>query len=339
MSLYKMRALLTVAALVLTAAAVQAGDVFLGITMSPITPSMARALQLEEDQGVLVDEVVTDSPAEAAGLEAGDVIVAIEGRSIAGSKGLGKAIRGHEPGDEITITVVRAGERRDLKATLAEREKHGITVWSDDGETRMWSWSPSSDDTFTFSQQGKVFRFSGPDGEKKIIFEGFGADRGYLGIVPAEIGRGKGKEMGLDHDRGVLVAQVLEDGPAAEAGLRDGDVIVALDGQPIDDGSELHDFLDDTEAGQRVTVRVIRDGDQRDIEVELAESPGALKLADIYAPGQRSQPMFYSGTIAPQAELQELEKERREVEQMKNELEALKQELKELREQLEKKQD
>jgi len=342
MSLNPLRALLTVAALVLAASAALAGDVFLGITMSPITSSMARALQLEDAEGVLVDEVVADSPAEAAGLQTGDVIVAIEGRDIADSKALGKAIRRHEPGDEITITVVRAGERRDLKAALAERKQRGVTVWrDDDGDTKVWSWSKDEEGEHehdsSFSFDGNVFRFRGPDGEKKIIFEGFDSSRGYLGIVPESVDSDQAEELGLDDDRGVLVTELIADGPAEAAGLREGDVIVAIDDEAIDDGEELHEFLGDTEPGQTVAVRVWREGRERTIDVELAEAPGALKLADIYAPGDRTQPMFYSGTIAPQAELEDLERERKEVQEMREELEKLKAELQELREQLEQK--
>ena len=86
-----------------------------------------------------------------------------------------------------------------------------------------------------------------------------------------------------------------------------------------------------------VAVSVMRDGKMRTYDVELAEAPGKLKLADVYVPGHDSQPRFYSGTIAPQAELEELEKERQEVEEMREELEELKAELEALREELEKK--
>jgi len=327
MSSLKLCVLLTFAALCVAATAVQAGDVYLGITMSPITSSMARALQLDEDEGVLIDEVVAESPADEAGLQAGDVIVAIEGRTINGSKGLAKAIHRYDPGDEVTITVVRSGDRRDLSATLGEKKKKGYTVWSDnEGDTNVHVWT-SDDDEKTIIHGGQVYRFPG-DGESNIVISGFGmSDRGFLGIVPGSAG-----------DReGVLVEELVDDAPAGEAGLREGDVIVALDDESIEDGDELHEFLSETEPGQTVAVSVMREGKMRTYEIELAEAPNKLKLSDVWVPGHDTQPRFYSGTIAPHAELEELEREREEVEEMREELEDLKAELQELREELEKK--
>jgi len=83
-----------------------------------------------------------------------------------------------------------------------------------------------------------------------------------------------------DEGKGVVVGELVDDGPAKAAGLKVGDIIVALDGEEIDDGDELHDFLAETEPGQTVEVRVLRDGKKQEIPVELAENPGMASLAE-----------------------------------------------------------
>ena len=330
------RALLTGLVLLLSACAVQAGDVFLGITMSDITPSMARALQLDDDEGVLIDEVVPDSPAAAGGIEAGDVIVAIDGYEVAGTRGLTKVIHRFEPDDEVEITVLREGRRRDLDITLGEREKHVVKVWTDkDDQKKAWTWSRDKDDT-----GASVFHWSGEDGDHKIVIGGFGlgSDRGFLGIVPESIEEGEGEDLGLRNDHGVLIGELVDDGPAGEAGLREGDVIVALDDESIADGDELHDFLSDTEPGETISVRVIRNGRKREYEVELGETPDRIELSELVVPGY-SQPRFYSGTVAPDVEIVDLTREREEFEEMKRELEKMKEELQAMRDELEQKKD
>jgi serine protease Do len=95
--------------------------------------------------------------------------------------------------------------------------------------------------------------------------------RGWLGVriqsVTPEIAEG----LGLESARGALVASVTPDGPSAEAGLENGDVIVLFDGKPIDDMRELPRVVADTEVGKAVEVVVIRRGEEMTFSVELGE--------------------------------------------------------------------
>ena len=95
--------------------------------------------------------------------------------------------------------------------------------------------------------------------------------RGWLGVriqsVTPEIAEG----LGLDQARGALVASVTPGGPAAEAGLENGDVIVLFDGKPIDDMRELPRAVADTEVGKAVDVVIIRRGEELVVAVELGE--------------------------------------------------------------------
>lgn len=72
-------------------------------------------------QGALIGDVSPDSPAEIAGLLDGDIVIAVDGKTVDGAAGLVAAIRDREPGDEVTITVIRDGQTVELLATLTSR--------------------------------------------------------------------------------------------------------------------------------------------------------------------------------------------------------------------------
>jgi S1-C subfamily serine protease len=73
--------------------------------------------------GALLTEITPDSPADEAGLEAGDIVVSANGRSISGLGGLVALIRDGQPGSELALTVLRDGERLEITAELVERSE------------------------------------------------------------------------------------------------------------------------------------------------------------------------------------------------------------------------
>jgi S1-C subfamily serine protease len=72
-------------------------------------------------QGALIGKVEAGSPAEAAGLVDGDIVIAVDGNTVDGAAGLVAAIRDREPGDAVEITVIRVGETMTVTATLTDR--------------------------------------------------------------------------------------------------------------------------------------------------------------------------------------------------------------------------
>jgi len=98
------------------------------------------------------------------------------------------------------------------------------------------------------------------------------------------------EELDLSVDQGVLVQIAIEDGPADKAGLRggnrqarfdgrllttDGDIIVAIDGVPLEDMDDLVVYLAEKSVGQRVTLIVLRNGRRQSIQVTLGERPAS----------------------------------------------------------------
>jgi serine protease Do len=99
----------------------------------------------------------------------------------------------------------------------------------------------------------------------------------WIGISYGEITPQIASVFDLPVEEGVLVAEVEPGGPAAEAGIQRGDIIVQANGQKISDGGDLQKVIRNTEVGRRLTLRVMRDGGQRNVTLTVAEMPARLR--------------------------------------------------------------
>ena len=104
-------------------------------------------------------------------------------------------------------------------------------------------------------------------------------ERGWLGVQIQQVSPDIAEGLGLDEARGALVASVVEDGPAAEAGFQPGDVILEWDDKPIAKMRDLPRHVADTDVGKRVAVRVWRDREETGLEVTTGKLPGEERLA------------------------------------------------------------
>jgi len=103
---------------------VRGDQAFLGVNTTDVAaepPVNRTRLGIEVDEGALVQSVVPGSAAEDAGLQPGDVVVAVDGTETPTSASVGEVIRGKAPGDEVRITIERLGERLEVTATLGRR--------------------------------------------------------------------------------------------------------------------------------------------------------------------------------------------------------------------------
>jgi Do/DeqQ family serine protease len=99
--------------------------------------------------------------------------------------------------------------------------------------------------------------------------------RGYLGVDIVTLNKAVAKEAKIDHLHGVLVASVDAKGPAGKAGLKDNDVVIALDGDDIRDANKLRNAIAMRGAGKTAELTVLRGKDQKKIKVTLGELPEA----------------------------------------------------------------
>lgn len=194
----------------------------LGVTAQALTAELAAGLGLEGPGGALVGEVEADSPAARGGLRAGDVIVALDGRTIADANALRNQVAAIRPGSVVAIDVLRDGGRQQLQATLVGQK----------ASARAAS-VPRGEDGSGESRLGVAVEPMTPDLASRLDLPGSAA--------------------------GLVVVGVDPDGPAAAAGLREGDVITSANGVDVDTAASLRTALAGR-AGRPAVLRVTRDG-------------------------------------------------------------------------------
>ncbi len=200
---------------------------WLGVTIQRLTPDLAKAMHLPETDGTpattgaLVTDVADNSPAAKAGLKSGDVIVEYNGRKVARSDDLPRVVAETPIGREVPITVLRDGKRVPLQARVARMKDE------------------SQDGTQT----------AGAD-----------ASKGALGLSVQSVTPDVARSLGLDQAEGVVVRSVRNDSPAANAGIRPGDVIVAVDRQSVKNVDDMKRALEKHQAGTPTLLLVHRDG-------------------------------------------------------------------------------
>ncbi len=96
---------------------------WLGIYIQDVSPELAKSFNMGKPRGALIAQVITDSPADEAELQAGDVVVAVNGERIETSSDLPPKIGRMKPGAEVTLTVLREGERRKIEVSLGSRKE------------------------------------------------------------------------------------------------------------------------------------------------------------------------------------------------------------------------
>lgn len=107
--------------------------------------------------------------------------------------------------------------------------------------------------------------------------------RGWIGISVQELTPELAEEFGITDTKGVLIADVLEDGPAAQAKLKRGDVITAYDGKPVSDPTQLRILVAETAPGKAVTLSIVRNNQPRDVTVTVGELPKEGAEAEPFA--------------------------------------------------------
>jgi serine protease Do len=103
--------------------------------------------------------------------------------------------------------------------------------------------------------------------------------RGYLGVQIKDLSPEVAARLGLDKQKGVLVARVFPGSPAAKAGLKDGDVLTTLAGKPVGSGHDLQAVVASLPLNKPVAVAVLRDGEHKELNATVAEQPSEFGVA------------------------------------------------------------
>ena len=193
---------------------------YLGVNIQSITPELAKALALKDTKGALVADVVSASPAEKAGIQRGDVIVAYNGKAVDDSHSLPVMVAATPVGQEVTVTVLRDGKERELAMKVAKL--------------------PS-------------------DEAKREAEESAEPAGGKLGLRLHEVNPQIARHLGLKTDHGVVVMGVDQGSPADEAGIQRGDVILEVNRKAVNSVGEVKNQVAKADNGDQVLLLVQRD--------------------------------------------------------------------------------
>ena len=243
------------------------GGTYLGVSLEEVGKDDVTRLKLSEERGALVKSVEDGSPAQKAGLKADDVIVRFQGEAIHSARQLSRLVREQPSGRNAAIEVLRAGSPLKLVAALGERKEAGNRWNFKMPELRGLAEGFAFDAPFP-PEPPAAPRVPSTPRSPDFFFRSSGPRK--LGIEYQEIGDQLAKFFKLTEDRGVLIARVDEDSPAAKGGLRAGDVILKIAGKSVKDGEDLREELRRIDPGTETTLTVQRDGKPLDLKVKLA---------------------------------------------------------------------
>jgi serine protease Do len=182
----------------------------IGVTIQGVTKELADSFGLAKAQGALVSAVEAGSPADKAGLKAGDVILAVDGKTIDQSVELPRVVGETKPGTTLAMNVWRKGSTQNVRVTVGEMPA-----------------------------------------EKVAAVAGEEVKPGKLGVVVRPLSAEERKSRGIDG--GVVVEQA--DGPAAQAGIQPGDVILAFGNEKVENAEQLRKLVDKSKGSVAVLVK------------------------------------------------------------------------------------
>jgi predicted metalloprotease with PDZ domain len=250
------------------------GGGHLGVQIGDVAAADLGRLKLADERGAVVREVSKGSPAEQAGIREGDVVVRYQGESVWSAAQLRRLVRETPPGRKVAIEVSRDGAAQRLQATL-DGSSAGFP-----GHDFAWQSFAEPPEPPDAPEAPLPPAFHGFDHDfdprvRALVRERLGELGGprKLGLQYQEISGQLARYFKLEGERGLLVADVDEDGPAGKAGVRAGDVIVKLEGEAVREGDELRERLSRSEPGKVVSLTVQRDGRPLDLQVTLGGRP------------------------------------------------------------------
>lgn len=194
----------------------------LGVSIQNITESIAKSKGLSQEQGALVAQVQSGSPAAKAGIQVGDVITGFDGKKIYESPQLPPLVSMTAPGTEANVQIVRNGKPMTIKVKVGEMPRNGLTP-------EYLAGAPAA-----------------TSGSK------------LLGLTVQGITSDMRQQLGYKGNGGVVITDV--EGPAAQAQLSPGDVILRVGNKPVNSVSEFRHETANVKPGSTVLLLVSRQG-------------------------------------------------------------------------------
>lgn len=196
---------------------------WIGVVIQDVEENTAKALGLKDAKGALVGSVMDGEPAAQAGMKAGDIILAVDGKTTEDASTLLRAIADITPGSKTRITIWRDGKTSDITVTLGER-KSAQSEQGSNGHTQK--------------------------------------NEGLLGISVRALSGEERRELKIAKNEGLMIVDVNPDRPAAEADLRAGDVILKANLKPVNSASALSKIVNEEGAKRgAIMLQISRRGE------------------------------------------------------------------------------
>jgi serine protease Do len=205
---------------------------WLGVQIQDLDAELAASLGLAHEKGALVAEVLGDGPAQAAGVKAGDVITRFGNHEVDSARSLSRLVGDANPADTANLTVWRDGKSQQVRVKLGEAAR---------------------------GEQVAAAAVPGVDGETT------------LGLTLRALTDEDKAQLGIAGDtQGVLVANVEPNSPAAEKGIRAGDVITRVNQRQVGSVDDALDALADARDQDRALLLVKRGDGQRFVALSFS---------------------------------------------------------------------
>lgn len=215
----------------------------IGVSVRDVTAEEAQKAKLTPALGAYVTRVESGSPAEKAGIAAGDVIVEFDGERVRSARQLSRLVRESADARSVRVAIVRDGGRRTVDLTPSDDRSFTVPDLS-----RL-------DEKIRGMARNFEFRYDGPGGRG---FGGFYAGpRGRLGVQLMPITDQLAVTFGVNG--GVMVTSVDADSPAGRAGVKAGDIITSVNSRMVADVSDVLDEVRRAEDGGSLALTVTRE--------------------------------------------------------------------------------
>lgn len=224
-------------------------------------------LDTTEAGAIVVREVFAGSAAETAGIAVGDVITAVNGEDVGTVEDVVSRIAGLSLGDGVTLTIERAGDPVTIEVTLGEAPSGMNVTPRDMRPDRPGRNMPDNMPELRLMPNAML------QGETLELLRWF-YSTGRLGVTFLTLDEANAAENNVAVTDGALITAVDADGPAAEAGVQAGDVVTAVNGEPVDAERTLRDRIIAYEPGDVVALTIVRGDETLTIEVTLGERTG-----------------------------------------------------------------
>ncbi len=225
-----------------------AEPVWMGAELADVTNAMVTRLELHTNSGVYVNSVIPESPAQTAGLLKGDVIVSADKIKVKTTTELATALKDKKAGDRIKLRIFRDNNSQNINIVFKSKIDPATGVQKI--KTKIT--------TQTVAQ---------------------GTPKPWLGVNVQSIDTVIKRQFNLPSSNGVVIADVIPGSPAASNGLVRGDVLISVDGTPINDSQTMTAVIENKNPGDSLQLEILRGNTTKIFSVALIDMPPSIRNA------------------------------------------------------------